>query len=526
MNVFSSYKPENKVSAKSWDAIVIGSGMGGIACAAALAKAGQRVLVLEQHYNAGGFAHTFSRKGYTWDVGVHCVGEMGPRNMPGKILSWLSDGKIEMAPIGKTYDTAFFPDGTVIEYPDSWREFKKKLEDDFPAEKQAIQAYFDLIWKVSKTARPYLLLRTLPAMLRKVGLRAFHLKTGYWTRTTNEVLDELTDNARLKAVLTAQWGAYGITPNRSCFALHALVIRHFWNGGYFPSGGSQNMVNQLLKTVQDGGGETLVRASVEEILLKRGKAVGVRLAGGEEIFAPIVVSAAGAKATIQKLLPEKLKKSAWATEILDIPQSPGCICLNLGLKGDVLKAGATSSNQWLFESWNMDSPESWDINDPNSVAPALYVSFSSLKDPKHDPGPEQRHTAEVITFVPWGAFAKWQHTRRGKRDPDYIAFKKDIETRLLAQLKRHLPKLVELIDYHELSTPLSINFFTRAPQGAIYGLEATPKRFTSHRLGTRTPVKNLYLAGGDVAILGVTGAMIGGMLAACTIKPRLFKQLL
>ena len=79
--------------------------------------------------------------------------------------------------------------------------------------------------------------------------------------------------------------------------------------------------------------------------------------------------------------------------------------------------------------------------------------------------------------------------------------------------------------YHELSTPLSTEFFTRASQGAIYGLEATPERFTSACLRTRTPVKNLYLAGGDVATLGVTGALVGGVLAAGTIQPRIFSKL-
>ncbi len=526
MKTYSIYKPSASRSATPRDAIVIGSGMGGMACAATLAKFGKRVLLLEQHYMPGGFAQTFSRKGYTWDVGVHCVGEMGPRSMPGKILSWLTNDKVEMEPIGKAYDTVFLPGGVVFEYPDNWREFKKRLEDMFPEEKDAIAKYFELIWKVSKSVRPFLLLRTLPPVLHKIGLQLFHRKVDYWTRTTTEVLDELTGNARLKSILTAQWGGYGVIPKRSCFALHALVIRHFWNGGYFPSGGSQKMVDHLLQTVKDAGGETLVRASVEEILVRRGKAVGVRLHGGEEIFAPIVVSAAGARSTIERLLPEKLKKTRWATDILKIPQSSGCVCLNLGLQGDVVAAGGTPSNQWLFETWDMDAAAYWDVNKPNSIAPALYLSFSSLKDPKHVPGPEQRHTCEVITFVPWDAFSKWQHTRRGNRDPEYVAFKKDLEERLLRQLKSHLPKLVDLIKYHELSTPLSSTFFTRAPQGAIYGLEATPQRFMSPRLGTRTPIKNMYMAGGDVAVLGVIGAMIGGVLAACTIKPRAFTKLL
>src|SRR5579862_8979103 len=186
---YSAYKPAtSNPGATRWDAIVVGSGMGGLGCAAALAKLGRRVLLLEQHYIPGGFAQTFSRKGFTWDVGVHCVGEMGPRDLPGRLLAWLTDGKAEMAPIGRAYDTAYFPDGTVFEFPDDRREFKRRLEQAFPKEQAAIDAYFALIRKVVKSARPYLLLRTLPPLAERVGLKVFHAKIDCWARTTDSVL--------------------------------------------------------------------------------------------------------------------------------------------------------------------------------------------------------------------------------------------------------------------------------------------------------------------------------------------------
>src|SRR4051794_31543870 len=87
-----------------WDVIVVGSGMGGMATAAALAKHGRRCLVLEQHYVPGGFTHTFSRKNFTWDVGVHCVGEMSERQLPGRLLSWLSDGRLKWQHMGDVYE--------------------------------------------------------------------------------------------------------------------------------------------------------------------------------------------------------------------------------------------------------------------------------------------------------------------------------------------------------------------------------------------------------------------------------------
>ncbi|MGK5084342.1 NAD(P)/FAD-dependent oxidoreductase [Bdellovibrionota bacterium FG-1] len=517
LNQFESQGP--------WDVIVIGSGMGGMACAAALSKYGRKVLILEQHYVAGGFTHTFSRKGFTWDVGVHCLGEMGKKKIPGRLLNWLSNGHIRMEPLGNIYERFFFPDGFQIEFPSSRQDFKQTLLKAFPQEEASIDRYFAAILEVIKSAKVHFLLRTFPiwAAVATQKVMALAGRKNYWTQTTDQVLSGIIPNARLRAVLCAQWGYYGSTPRNSSFAIHAMTVQHFMGGGYYPAGGSKTIAASLLKTVHDAGGQTVVRAPVREILIEKGKAVGVILENGREIRAKTIISAAGARTTTS-LLPAEQRAAPWATEIAELKQSPPHVCLYFGLEGDIQAAGATRANQWFFETWDMEV-SGWDVRDPKSVAPALYVSFPSLKDPLHDPGPNNQHTMEALTFVPWEAFEKWKDSRRGNRDKDYMEFKKDIEQRLLAQLQRHIPKLMSLVRHHELSTPLSTTFFTRAPQGAIYGLAPTPERFSNPHLRTRTPIPGLYMAGADVASLGVTGALVGGVLAAATIEPRVFSKL-
>lgn len=520
------YTPLSSANVGSqWDAIVIGSGIGGMASAAALAKYGRKVLLLEQHYVPGGFTHTFERKGFSWDVGVHCVGEMRDRDVPGKLLKWLTDGGLKMASMGPVYETFHFPGDFKITFPDTWRQFKEQLIERFPNEKPAVEAYFELVWKVSNSAKMFFARRVLPEWMDRAADKLAPDSKKWWRVTTAEVLDGITKDEKLKTVLTGQWGYYGSTPKNSCFAIHALVVRHFWNGGYYPVGGSSSIAENLLKTVADAGGTTVVRASVAEVLVRGGKAIGVKLDDGREFFAKNVISAIGAKATAQHLLPQDFRASAWAKDIAGLNQSPPHVCLYLGFEGDIEKAGATRSNQWFFESWSSEDA-SWDVCDPKSEAPVLYLSFPSLKDPNHNPGEKLRHTGEVVTFVPWDAFERWSETRRGKRAADYRDFKKDIEERMLAQAKRHKPELFKHLVYHELSTPLSTTFFTRAPMGAIYGLEATPKRFLNSRLRTRTPIKNFYLSGGDVATLGVMGALMGGVLAAGTIDKRVLRHFL
>ena len=151
---------------------------------------------------------------------------------------------------------------------------------------------------------------------------------------------------------------------------------------------------------------------------------------------------------------------------------------------------------------------------PLGPAPVLYCSFPSLKDPTHDPGPEQRHTGEVVTFVPWECFAAWQDTKWRKRGEDYEAFKARIAEQMLEQFLQKIPALRPMVAYSELSTPLSTDTFCRPVAGSIYGLEPTPERFANPNLRPRSPVPNLYFSGSEIATVGVIGAMMGGVMAA------------
>jgi phytoene dehydrogenase-like protein len=161
-----------------------------------------------------------------------------------------------------------------------------------------------------------------------------------------------------------------------------------------------------------------------------------------------------------------------------------------------------------------------------SPSPGIFVSFPSLKDPAHEPGPRQRHTAQVLAVADWASFARWRDSKRLDRPDDYTAFKAAIERQLLAQFARHFPALAPLVVARELSTPLSTLSFTGAWQGGSYGLDVSPRRFLSDSLRARTPIAGLFLTGQDVVSPGVTGAMMGGVLAAAAVQPLIFRHLM
>jgi all-trans-retinol 13,14-reductase len=345
----------------------------------------------------------------------------------------------------------------------------------------------------------------------------------YFGQTVSEVMAEITDDERLKAVLCSQWGYYGAIPDDASFAIQALVTKHFLHGAYYPVGGSQRIAETLLSRVADNGGWTRISSPVDEILLDAvGNAIGVRV-GDERILAGRVVSAVGAQATTQRLLPGDVARDEWAQSLAELTPASAHVCLYVGFKGDIAKAGASAANQWFNDTWDT-TIESWRV-DPNVPpedwpnAPILYCSFPSLKDPEHDPGDDMLHTGEVVTFVPWDLFEPYTGTLWKKRTEEYDRFKQEMQDHLMAQYVAAMPELESMIDFVEFSTPLTTAHFDRAIGGSIYGLEPSVERYDNRWLRPASPIKNLYMSGCDVGSPGVIGAMFGGVLAALAAKP-------
>jgi len=239
------------------------------------------------------------------------------------------------------------------------------------------------------------------------------------------------------------------------------------------------------------------------------------MADGVEIRAPIVISDAGASNTYNGLIREnfpalgKLRRA-----IAAIPPSISHICLYAGAEGTASELGLAGTNLWVHAGVDHDANLQRFFSDPDSEFPAVFISFPSAKDPEFDTRFAGRSTIEVVTFAPYDWFTRWERTHWRKRGKDYENFKMALQSRLLEVLYRYVPSVRGRIVHAELSTPLSTRHFTSHANGEIYGLAHTPARFQLRALGPRTPIRDLYLAGQDAAICGVTGAVTGGILAA------------
>lgn len=519
MHVGVSYKqraPEGR-----FDAIVVGSGIGGLACASALARFGKRrVLVLERHYRIGGYTHAFTRPGYEWDVGVHYMGELGERGAVRTMFERLTDGSLHWAPLPDVYDRIYLGERS-YDFVTGKRRFVSKLSSYFPREADAISRYVALLDSTVRAGSLFYVDRVLPgAASRVVGPLLRHRYLRQARRTTLEVLRELTSDEELIGVLTGQFGDYGLPPSRSSFAMHASVARHYLGGAWYPVGGAGAIARAFAPVIEGAGGALVHSADVERVVIEGGRAAGVRMADGRTFRSDLVVSDAGIANTLSRLVPEGASGGEGFAPLREalrgVPPSVGYLCLYLGFRQTDAELGLTGTNLWLYPDRNHDANVARFIDDPSAPLPLVYVSFPSAKDPSFRERFPGRATIDVLTLCPWEWVERWKDTAWMKRGSEYDAWKESFTERLLEALFQKLPQLRGKVDHAELSTPLSTRHFAGHPRGELYGLDHTPARFDV-KVRAETPVRGLFLTGADLVSAGAAGGLVGGALTASAV---------
>jgi all-trans-retinol 13,14-reductase len=506
-----------------FDAIIIGSGMGGMTCAAALSRLGRKVLMLEQFTTLGGQTHSFSRNGFQWDAGLHYLGGLAPDAPDRAFIDWLSGGKLEFAPMGAVYDTLHFPGGFTLQLSRPEAAQRLDLKERFPDRAEEIDAWYAAMHEGARAAMAVFQSRSLPEPFASTVWWFSRAKIERWCgRTLGDVIAEVTQDPKLAAILSAQWGDHGGAPNAVSFAVHALTVGSYLaSGGHYPVGGGKAIAEAMIPVIEQAGGKALPSTRVTKLIMDDGVVKGVETAHGDKLTSDAVVSAIGAHETVASLLPAERRQSAWAQEILSFDPSPCHFSLYLGFEGEIEGAGATRSHHWIYDKWS--TGDLWD--DVRTTPPMLFVSFASLKDPAHDAGPRLRHSGEIVAFADWAMVARWADMAPEARGDDYVEFKAQVERALLDGFARCFPRLPALIAYKELSTPLATASITGHRRGGFYGLAHTPRRMMSAALRPKTPIPGLVLGGQDVVTEGILGAMWGGLLAAAAVDPRVFHHL-
>ena len=503
---------------KEFDTIIIGSGAGGLAAALCLARTGQKVAVIEQHYVPGGWCHSFYINGHRFSPGVHYIGAMDKGESAGNLYEGLGIGKelvfFRMNPAA--YEHCWIGNER-IDMPAGPEHLYDSLAKRFPAEKKGIKKYLDLVQKISRQ------IQLIPKMNGfwdniTIPYRTRHLGK-YGLFSLKRVISWHIKDPLLKKVLNIQCGDHGLPPSKASFPFHCALMDHYINGGFYPMGGGAAIVKAMTTAIKRYGGEIHTGQTVKKILLsgeKKPRAIGVELQGGKQIVAKRIISNADPEATYKLVghsnLSKKLLKKLATTRY-----SVTSLIFFLTVDMDIRNAGLDSGNIWLMPDQDMDELYDdltrVDILEKDEFA-SLFISCSSLKDPLSFNG--KQHTIEVVTFIDYGSFKEYKEEGT-KHSEKYLLIKDRLCEKLLNTFKRILPEVYKNIVHMELGTPMTNEHYIKSTRGNVYGTEkgfwqTGPFSFTS-----KSEIENLYMCGSRIMSHGISGASYSGVRTAAQI---------
>ena len=506
--------------------IVIGSGAGGLSAALFLAKQGFSVLLLEAMPSFGGYLNPFRRGQYIFDIGVHYLGEFGKGEVGANLLDTLGIADkldfVELEPEG--FDRFVFPDYEFTMCKGKER-YKEKLIKAFPKEEIGIKKYFNVFDKITNATEASLSRGAGP-----LGMLGFLLKhpvmLKYGRATYQKLLDEVTTDKLLQAVLSAQSATYGLPPAKVSALTPLLVLNHFINGTYYPKGGSGAFRDTFFAALQSHGAQTKKLKKVIGIEKKAGEFL-VKIDSGEQYTAKVVVSNADPVLTLGRLVDPEIIPSKIQKRVSRLRPSIGAFYTFIGTDLDLPSLGITSAN--IHHHDDIDINRIYDKANASLMqenVPALFITSPSVKDPEGGHTPQDRHTVVIITIVDYDSFEKWAGSPPMKRGEDYEALKDRIGNSTVKAAEKYIPNLSGHLDHVEYATPLSNEYWVNAVRGGIYGPEHTPDQVGSGRFDSFTAgIEGLFLVGAGTLGAGVftcvaSGVLAGGKVAEYLASPR------
>ncbi len=478
-----------------FDVLVIGAGIGGLTAAALLARRGLKVMVIEQSHYVGGFCANFRRgRGkYVFDIGVHDISGLGPQGPVRWLLRRLDlEERIEFV---RTCHQYILADINFV-VPPVANQLVADLAALFPGQKKQVEEFFKEMHAV------YLeLYRNIeenggaprppadPDKMMNFPATCPHIIR--WEHATyRQMLAHYFDDARIEQLLMALTSYICDDPQAATVMQMAPIFGYYFDGGYYPKGGSGRFSQTLAESIKSDGGTILLRQEVVKIMVENGTACGVRLADGKILRARVIVSNADARKTLQDLVGEQHLPDTYVRQTLS-------------------KLQPTTSIAEVFLALDYEPP----ISSITIYKPLPDLELGLNLPSKIDPSlaPPGHHVMTLMAFVSQPEAALWKRT-----EADYKSRKAALAEKLIRQAEALLPDLRQHIVAMDAATPATITRYTGHSAGAIYGMSGVQNQ----RLPIQTPLRNLYLAGaGAWPGSGIEAVVISGILAANFILP-------
>ena len=500
-----------------YDAISIGSGLGGLTASALAAMEGKRALVLERHAKIGGAASCFTRNGVLLEAGLHQIDGLDPGDVKDKLLTKLRVREsIEFIPTGDFYAVRHPLLGEQLVMPYGADAAREAMARRFPQHAAALKTYFDTILTIRRKVAS--VAQHQGARLRWI-LQAPILPIRFWIIGKHErtcvgpFLDRLFgDDEAVKIALAANLGYYGADPDAISLLFFAAGQGSFYLGGcHYIAGGGQALSDHLAGIVRTSGGAIETGRRVDRILIEGGRAAGVEhvdSASGEDRRVALANAVFGNAAPVQigAMLPDE-QRARFDGAYGAFPCSVSLWQLYLVLDKPAASFGADAYSTFVFPPWQRtlrDNAQNLHLvgADPRDRIPCyVLVDYDRLNAGIGGPGNHVAVACGLDTLANWGDLT----------EDAYRARKAAWTEALLTALDAQFPGIRGAVRHAEMATARTMARYLGTPEGAIYGYSQVPSAAGRFRPTAWTPTPGLYLAsafarpGG-----GFTGAMMAG----------------
>jgi prolycopene isomerase len=469
-------------TAPEFDAIVIGSGIGGLVTATQLAAKGAKVLVLERYLIPGGSGGYFERQGYRFDVGASMIFGFGDKGTTNLLTRALAAVNVNLETIPDPVQVHYhLPDGLEIRVHRNYQKFLQELIEIFPQQQHGIRQFYDECWNVFNCLNAMELLSLEePRYLTRVFFQHPGACLGlvkYLPQNVGDYAQQYITDPILLKFIDIECYIWSVVSADMTPMINAGMVfsdRHY-GGINYPKGGVGQIALKLVEGLRKAGSQIQYQARVKQILTENGRAVGVQLATGEIYRGKRIVSNATRWDTFEQLLSATELPAAEKKWQQRYQKSPSFLSLHLGVEASVLPLG-TECHHVILEEWDkMEAPEG-----------TIFISIPTLLDP--DLAPEGYHILHVFT-------PSWIEDWQGMSAHEYEEKKEAAAGRIIERLEKIFPGLDAGLDYMEIGTPRTHRRYLGRVDGS-YG--PIPRRKLLGLLGmpfNRTSIPGLYCVG-------------------------------
>jgi len=494
------------------DYLILGSGLSSLSFAALMAKAGKKVKIIEAHEFPGGYGHTFVEGNkYRFNAQLHYVWNCGEGQAVNNFLKKL---QLENIVTFEQYDANGYDHMRIPNYaldiPYDKTELSNRLSKLFPEHKNAFTEFLDEVWQtaaeLAKLPEPLNL-----AFILKHGLSSQHVFK-YRHSTLQQVFDKFKLPLEAQTLLALQWPDFLLPPKKLSFFAWVTLFTHYCNGAYYPTHHFEQVINSLIKTIEENDGEIIYNQKVTEFILEQDTVLGVTCMDKNdhslfnEYQGKDVICNIDPKRTASMIGMDKFSDSV--RKKLEYDYSPSNFVAYCVVKGIDLR-------DFGFGRWNLFHSEQSDLNKAfddmhdraDYSAPSFVLTTPGFLSDDNNDCPEGEQIIQFLTVANYHYF----HDLKIGDASTYRKKKKEIFDSIIKVIEqRYIPNFREHLVFKMIGSPTTNESFCGSPEGNSYGSNLTPENLSPHRLDYKTSLRNFYFCNASSGQPGFAGTIKTG----------------